>query len=116
MISISLLAALSGMVMGSWALMYSSDWGLMGSGVLSGVVGGVEGVVSSVELEEMRLSVDEEVRTWNLLDILFLVAKVSQLLYLVSTCSWNNIVSLSREHGLLKPVPKCCCSLGIPST
>ena len=65
--------------------MYSSDWGLIGSGVVSGVVGGVEGVVSSLELEEIRLSVDEKARTWNLLDILLLVAKVSLLLYLTST-------------------------------
>ena len=73
----SLLAALLGMVLGNWAQMYSSDWGSMGSGVASGMVGGVEGVVFLLELEKARLPVDEEARTWNLLDILLLVAKVS---------------------------------------
>ena len=88
----------------------------MGSGVLSGVVGGVKGVVSSVELEERRLSVDEEARTWNLLDILLLVAKVSWLLYLVSTWSLNDIVLLSQECAPLMLVPRYCRSPDTPST
>ena len=39
----------------------------MGSGELGGVVGGVESVDVSVEWDEVRLSVDEEERSWNLL-------------------------------------------------